>query len=110
MSSDLVRRSDGFTLVEVVVGLLVLQAGILAALGVLVLASRTMTRAQTLEAMAWRASTVRDSLASVDVVSGGRDSIGFVRASWARTANGFVIAVEGEGVSAFRLRGTRAWR
>lgn len=110
MSIASLRRRRGFTLVEIVVGLLVLQAGMLAALGVLVLASRTMTRAQTLEAMVWRATTLRDSLASLEVVAPGRDSTGFVRASWAPSETGFVIAVEGEGVPAFRLAGARAWR
>ncbi len=100
------RRPGGFTLVEVVVGLLVLQVGILAALGVLLLATRTMTRAQTLEAMAWRASAVLDSLATV----AGRDTAGRVRASWHPDPPGFSIAVEGEGVPVLRLHGTRAWR
>ncbi len=104
------RRPGGFTLVEVVVGLLVLQVGILAALGVLLLATRTMTRAQTLEAMAWRASAVRDSLATVGVVTAGRDTAGRVRASWHPDPPGFSIAVEGEGVPVLRLHGTRAWR
>lgn len=103
-------RVRGFTLVEVVVGLLVLQVGLLAALAVVVLAARTMTRAQTLEATAWRASALRDSLGAVDRITGGSDTTGTVRASWAPTTSGFDILVEAPGVPPFRLSGVGSGR
>ena len=105
-----VREARGFTLVEVVVALIVLQVGILTSLGVLVLATRTMARAQVLERVAWRVSAVRDSLAAVDGVVAGQDSVDAVRVSWTPTATGFALVVEGDGVPPFRITGERAWR
>jgi Tfp pilus assembly protein PilV len=109
VSSERASRVDAFTLVEVVVALVVLQVGILAALGVLVLAARTMTRAQTLERVVWRASALRDSLEAVDGVTEGRDSTAAVRAWWVPSGTGFTLTVEGEGVVPFRVSGARAW-
>ncbi len=101
-------RRRGLTLVEVVVGILVLQVGLLAALGVVLVAERTMTRARTLEATAWRASALRDSLGAVDSITGGGDTTASVGAFWLPTTGGFVIVVEGRDVPPFRLTGARA--
>ena len=68
-------RHLGFTLVEVVVALLVLQLGVLAALATLVHASQVSRRAETLERATTRVESVLDSLAAgatpdtVDVAS-----------------------------------------
>ncbi len=52
----------GFTLVEVVVALLVLEVGILGAVGTLLLASRTLTRAEAVERGVLETESVLDSL------------------------------------------------
>ena len=57
-------RRTGFTLVEVVVALLVLQLGVLAALATLVHASQVSRRAETLERATTRVESVLDSLAA----------------------------------------------
>jgi Tfp pilus assembly protein PilV len=54
----------GFTLLEVVLALLVLEIGVLGVAGTLLLASTTLTRAETLERAVARAEGVLDSLRS----------------------------------------------
>ncbi|MEQ1857833.1 MAG: prepilin-type N-terminal cleavage/methylation domain-containing protein [Longimicrobiales bacterium] len=53
----------GFTLLEVVVALLVLEVAVVGVVGALVLASSTLTRAEVLERAAAEAEGVLDSLA-----------------------------------------------
>jgi Tfp pilus assembly protein PilV len=103
-------RGRGFTLVEVVVGLLVLQIGLMCALATVLVAARTMERAQTLEATSWLASALHDSLAGADMMTAGVDSAGSLRAAWAPTSEGFTLVVEGPGVPPLRLHGARVAR
>ncbi|MDH5758829.1 MAG: type II secretion system GspH family protein [Gemmatimonadota bacterium] len=56
------RRSRGFTLVEVVVALVILEVGLMGSAGLLLLASRTLTRSETLEWATAHVSRVADSL------------------------------------------------
>jgi type II secretory pathway pseudopilin PulG len=55
--------AGGFTLLEVVVALLVLEIAVVGLVGTLVLASATLTRAETLERVVATAEGVLDSLA-----------------------------------------------
>jgi type II secretory pathway pseudopilin PulG len=52
----------GFTLIEVVVALLVLEAAVVGVLGAMVLATRTAARAERIERATERTETVLDSL------------------------------------------------
>ena len=60
----MVRAAGGFTLVEILVALVVLQVGLLGVLGSLVLAARTLTRAEALERAVVELHQVYDSLSS----------------------------------------------
>jgi Tfp pilus assembly protein PilV len=63
----------GFTLIEVLVSLLVMEVAALGVLGTLVLASETMRRAETLERAVARTEGVLDSLrGGVEAASGTR--------------------------------------
>lgn len=55
----------GFTLVELLVALVVLEVGLLGVVGTLVLASGTLAGAEALERLVDEAGAVRDSLAAV---------------------------------------------
>lgn len=64
-------RSRGFTLLEVVIALLVLEIAVVGAVGLVVLASATLSRAERLERATARAEGILDSLArSVAPVDG----------------------------------------
>ena len=53
----------GFTLIEVMVALVILEVGLLGVVGTLVLASRTLARASLLERSVGQVESVLDSLA-----------------------------------------------
>ncbi|MEX2467733.1 MAG: prepilin-type N-terminal cleavage/methylation domain-containing protein [Gemmatimonadota bacterium] len=63
----------GFTLVEVVVALVLLEIGVLGVVGTFVIASRTMARAEVLERATLTVERVADSL-SVDGMAGDGSS------------------------------------
>jgi type II secretory pathway pseudopilin PulG len=63
-------KRGGFTLVEVMVALVVLEAGLLGVVGTLVLAARTLTRAELEEAGAAEVERVLDSLVTAGTTSG----------------------------------------
>jgi type II secretory pathway pseudopilin PulG len=63
MTTSCHRASPGFTLLEVVIALLVLEVAVVGLVGTLVLASSTLTRAETLEQAVATAEGVLDSLA-----------------------------------------------
>lgn len=64
MSSRQARCRSGFTLLEVVVALLVLEVAVVGLVSSLVLASATLTRAESLERAVATAEGVLDSLAA----------------------------------------------
>jgi type II secretory pathway pseudopilin PulG len=66
-----VRGRGGFTLLEVVVALLVLEVAVVGLVGSLVLASATLTRAESLERAVATAEGVLDSLAATAIVLAG---------------------------------------
>jgi len=73
-----VPRRTGFTLVEVVVALTILQVCLLGALGLILLATREAGTALLLERAAAEAAEVADSLAHNGVSGSGE----FVRGAW----------------------------
>lgn len=85
--------SRGFTLLEVIVSLLLLQIAVAGAIGTLVVASRTLADAQQTERAVTEAEGVLDSLAGVEGAASG-----------ARPVPGGVIewAVDGSGMVALR--------
>ena len=65
------RAWGGFTLLEVLVALVILEVGMLAAAGTLLLAARTLTDATLLERAAADAAALADSLLSASDGGGG---------------------------------------
>ncbi len=80
----MVNGRRGFTLVEVLVALVVLEVGILGVMGTLVLAARTLSRAEAEEEGVAEVGRVADSLVAA---GGGGDGGGGHR----RTARGEVV-------------------
>jgi type II secretory pathway pseudopilin PulG len=74
--------TGGFTLIEVVIALLVLEIAVVGLVGTLVLASSTLTRAETLERAVATAEGVLDSLAHVGVVVPDSVLLASARVSW----------------------------
>jgi type II secretory pathway pseudopilin PulG len=83
--------SRGFTLLEVVVALLLMEVAVLAAVGTLALASRTLARAEHLERAVAAAGGVLDSLAGADSLVSAADSFGGARLEWLVDAAGRVV-------------------
>jgi Tfp pilus assembly protein PilV len=83
----------GFTLLEVVMALLVLELAVLGAVGILVLASSTLGRAERLERAAALAEGVLDSLAVVSAPTDGRASYGAGDVLWAVNPVGEVVVI-----------------
>lgn len=72
----------GFTLMEVVMALLVLEMAVLGVLGTMALAARTLRRAERLEAATGRAEAVLDSLRRGAAPGSGRDVFDDVVVVW----------------------------
>ena len=83
----------GFTLLEVVIALLVLEIAVVGAVGVLVLASSTLGRAERLERAAALAEGVLDSLAVVSAPMDGRASYGAGDVLWAVGPGGEIAVI-----------------
>lgn len=91
-------RARGFTLLEVVVALLVLEVGILAATATMVIAAHTLTVAETRARAANGLESVLDSL------EGGASAGTFVRGTRDDTISG---SVAGDGSVEMRYRSAR---
>ena len=78
----------GFTLVEVLVALVVLEVGVLGGLGVLALATRTMSLAEAFEIGVATAEGIADSLSSRATAGGGSRSAGSGVVEWEVAADG----------------------
>ncbi|NNF14299.1 MAG: type II secretion system protein [Gemmatimonadetes bacterium] len=72
----------GFTLIEVVVALLVLEMAVVGVLGTMALAARTLHRAERLEAATGRAEAVLDSLRRGASPASGMDAFDDVSMAW----------------------------
>lgn len=98
--------SRGFTLVEVVVALVLLEIGVLGVVGTLLLATRTLTEAELTMRAAVSAAQVADSLEVHGFAGPGVSAIpgGVVR--WAAsegTALAVVVATDARGDTLARL-------
>lgn len=87
----------GFTLVEVIVALVLVEIGILGAVGTLVLASRNLAEAERLERAVLTAERVGDSLLTFRVTTPGRADFAGGEVVWAP------LPAEPPAVSATRL-------
>jgi Tfp pilus assembly protein PilV len=72
----------GFTLVEILVGLVVLEAGLVGAAGMLVLAGRTLNRARDLEWAVLEVRAVADSLVRAGAEASGERATDFGSVLW----------------------------
>ena len=80
----------GFTLVEVVMALLVVEMAVVGVLGTMALAARTLRRAERLEAATGRAEAVLDSLRRGAAPGSGRDVFDDVAVVWTVDSAGAV--------------------
>jgi Tfp pilus assembly protein PilV len=92
----------GFTLVEIVVAIVIFEVGVLGVLGTLVLASRTMARAEALERAVVTVERVADSLSIHDTGEAG--AVGFAggRVVWGSGAGRTVVALSVTGDTLLR--------
>ncbi len=100
-------RARGFTLMEVVVSLVVLEIGVLAMMGTLLLASRTMTAAEIRETAVLEALRVADSVGIDGPVVPGRRVLPWGRVEWSGPDAGDaarVVVVEATGDTLLALR------
>lgn len=82
--------SRGFTLVEVLVALIVLEVSVVGVFGTLALASATLTRAEILERAVARTEGVLDSLRRGSEPGRGERSFGSGDVLWTVEENGVV--------------------
>ena len=90
-----VRRAGGFTLLEVVVGLVVLEVALLGAVGTLTLAQRLLSRAELLHLATQGTAEVADSLENAGAVQAGALITDWGRVRWSPL--GEQTGVYGEG-------------
>lgn len=82
-------RRRGFTLVEVLVALVVLEVGLMGVVGTLLLAAGTLTRARRIDGATAALERVYDSLSSAGAVSSrGRLSMESAEIRWTASASG----------------------
>jgi prepilin-type N-terminal cleavage/methylation domain-containing protein len=101
----------GFTLLEVVVALVLLEVGVLGAVGTLAVASRTLAQAQRLERTVLEAEGVLDSLAgAADAASGARAFAGGAL-EWTVDGAGWVELVGSgpDGTPLIEIRWPLSW-
>ena len=96
----------GFTLVEVVVALVVLELTAVGVAGMLLLASTTLERAEELESAVANAEGVLDSLKQAAIIEAGTQSFGGGDVVWTVSEDGGVVvrAVTHQGVALFVVR------
>ena len=100
------RGVGGFTLLEVVIALLVLEVAVVSAVGILVIASATLSRADRLERVAALAEGVLDSLAAAPTATTGSLTDPVAVVDWTVDAAGSVIvtATDPPGDTLLELR------
>jgi len=95
----------GFTLVEVLVALLVLELGLLGGLSLLTTASRTLSRAVTLELAVAALEGAADSLLDSGWSGAGRSGLGAGEVTWTSTSDSVVsLSFEPTGNGRDRVR------
>ena len=96
----------GFSLIELVIGLLLLQVGVLAAAGLTVRAQAVVRNAEGSERIDWIVRTLADSLAGSDASGSGEVTVRGVRLRWWSAGGHALLHAEGaEGgpAAVFRL-------
>jgi type II secretory pathway pseudopilin PulG len=84
-------RTKGFTLLEVVVALVLLQVALLGVLGLFSLSSTRLTQALLTERAAAEVAAVADSLSRVGTREGGESIRGDWRVRWEVVDGGLVV-------------------
>ena len=82
---------NGFSLVEVVVALMILQVGLLGVVGLFTLASRRLLHALLVERAVAEVAAVADSLSASGARNGGQSVRGDWRIVWEGQSGGFVV-------------------
>ena len=90
---------SGFSLLEAIVALVILEIGLLAVVGMVTVASRTFNEAQTREWGTAAASAVADSLAHFGFTGAGEEVSELGRVRWEGSPGG------SEGLVRVRIRG-----
>lgn len=85
------RRRGGFSVLEVVVALLLLQVCLTGVLGLFVLASERLSRALAVERAAAEVAAVADSLSASGAGGGGEALRGPWRITWGEGGSGIVV-------------------
>jgi type II secretory pathway pseudopilin PulG len=98
----------GFTLMEVVVALMLMELAVLAAAGTLVLASRSMAEAEHLERAVMEAEGVLDSLSGVVAPTGGSRPYAGGGIDWLVDSAGVVLLTVTSAEGEIRLEVTSA--
>lgn len=96
----------GFTLLEVIVALVVLEVGMLGVLGTILLASRAMVAAEVVESAVLEAQRVVDSLDTDGLSGAGERPARWGRVSWSES--GWVVGLDGAGDTLLRLPTSRS--
>lgn len=99
---------SGFSLVEVLVALIVLELGVLGVLGTLALATETLRRAEGLERATSRVEAVIDSLSAGSSADTVTEAFADVRIAWTVDDGGRLdlLATDQEGGTLLRVRST----
>jgi hypothetical protein len=103
-------QSGGFTLVELVVAMLLLQVGLLASAGLVVLASRTLTAAAELERAVSVTEAAADSLLRAPWLGGGQRREPPFLVRWTEAGDGLRVEAVAEGVDTVVVSAFSPWR
>lgn len=93
MNRSRAAGSGGFTLIEVMITLVILEVAVLGVAGFLVLASQTLERARSLELALAAAAPIGDSLVRADSIVTGAASSGGLELRWTGAGSDAVIHV-----------------
>src|SRR5690606_6597572 len=85
------RRASGFTLIEVLVALALLELGLLGCMGTLLLAERHMAHAERLHVATQRAAGVADSLLAAGGFGEGEVDGSWGTLAWSGGGDGVVL-------------------
>jgi type II secretory pathway pseudopilin PulG len=84
-------RREGFSLLEVLVALLILQVGVLGVIGLFTLAADRLVRALLVERAVAEVASLADSLSASGAKTGGELLRGDWRLSWQGDEHGLVV-------------------